>query len=67
MIGVVYAILTGAVTKWSSEVNVVQPLTCLLFPYLAYLCAESLGLSGILALVFFVFFYLKNPKNFDII
>lgn len=33
----------------AANVGVVQPLTCLLFPYLAYLIAESLGLSGILA------------------
>lgn len=37
--------------RWGAGVSVVQPLTCLLFPYLAYLIAESLGLSGILAIV----------------
>jgi len=49
MIGAIWAILTGAVTRWGAGVTVIQPLTCLLFPYLAYLMAESLGLSGILA------------------
>uniref|UniRef100_A0A915DB13 Sodium/hydrogen exchanger n=1 Tax=Ditylenchus dipsaci TaxID=166011 RepID=A0A915DB13_9BILA len=51
LVGIVWAILTGLVTKWATTVSVVQPLTCLLFPYLAYLFAESLGLSGILAIV----------------
>lgn len=37
--------------RWGAGVSVVQPLTCLLFPYLAYLIAESFGLSGILAIV----------------
>jgi NhaP-type Na+/H+ or K+/H+ antiporter len=67
LVGAIWAVLTGIVTKsvsfklfsssaisicrWASNVSVVQPLTCLLFPYLAYLLAESLGLSGILAIV----------------
>lgn len=51
IVGIIWAILTGIVTKLAVDVNVVQPLTCLLFPYLAYLCAESFGLSGILAIV----------------
>jgi len=37
--------------RFGAGVSVVQPLTCLLFPYLAYLIAESFGLSGILAIV----------------
>ena len=48
-VGIIWAILTGLVTRLGTSINVVQPLTCLLFPYLAYLFAESLGLSGILA------------------
>ncbi|KAF7638104.1 Sodium/hydrogen exchanger [Meloidogyne graminicola] len=51
LVGALWAVLTGIVTKWGAGVSVVQPLTCLLFPYLAYLIAESFGLSGILAIV----------------
>ncbi|KAL3097758.1 hypothetical protein niasHS_000493 [Heterodera schachtii] len=51
LVGGLWAVLTGIVTKVGKDVSVVQPLTCLLFPYLAYLIAESLGLSGILAIV----------------
>ncbi|KAI1713202.1 sodium/hydrogen exchanger family domain-containing protein [Ditylenchus destructor] len=51
LVGIVWAIITGFITKWATSLSVVQPLTCLLFPYLAYLCAEGLGLSGILAIV----------------
>uniref|UniRef100_A0A183CAB3 Sodium/hydrogen exchanger n=1 Tax=Globodera pallida TaxID=36090 RepID=A0A183CAB3_GLOPA len=51
LVGGLWAVLTGMVTKLGKDVSVVQPLTCLLFPYLAYLIAESLGLSGILAIV----------------
>lgn len=35
-----FQIITGFITKWATSLSVVQPLTCLLFPYLAYLCAE---------------------------
>uniref|UniRef100_A0A915MJR7 Cation/H+ exchanger domain-containing protein n=1 Tax=Meloidogyne javanica TaxID=6303 RepID=A0A915MJR7_MELJA len=51
LVGALWAVLTGIVTKFGAGVSVVQPLTCLLFPYLAYLIAESFGLSGILAIV----------------
>lgn len=64
-IGIVWAAITGLVTKcqshqvsiivcllfyrYSHHLNVVQPLICLLFPYLAYLLAELVHMSGILA------------------
>ncbi|KAI3416006.1 Sodium hydrogen exchanger [Globodera pallida] len=53
LVGGLWAVLTGIVTKLSQDVDVrvVQPITCVLFPYLAYLIAEALGLSGILAIV----------------
>uniref|UniRef100_A0A914I8C3 Sodium/hydrogen exchanger n=1 Tax=Globodera rostochiensis TaxID=31243 RepID=A0A914I8C3_GLORO len=51
LVGGLWAVLTGIVTKLSKDVSIVQPITCVLFPYLAYLIAESLGLSGILAIV----------------
>uniref|UniRef100_A0A915PP66 Sodium/hydrogen exchanger n=1 Tax=Setaria digitata TaxID=48799 RepID=A0A915PP66_9BILA len=50
-IGLIWAIFTGFTTKHSQHLNVVQPLICLLFPYLAYLTAEMVAMSGILAIV----------------
>uniref|UniRef100_A0A0R3RMM6 Sodium/hydrogen exchanger n=1 Tax=Elaeophora elaphi TaxID=1147741 RepID=A0A0R3RMM6_9BILA len=51
LIGLVWAVLTGFTTKHSQHLTVVQPLICLLFPYLAYLTAEMVAMSGILAIV----------------
>lgn len=51
VIGVAAALLAGLTTKLASEVDVVQPLLCLLIPYAAYLLAEGLNLSGILAIL----------------
>uniref|UniRef100_A0AAF5PGH4 Sodium/hydrogen exchanger n=1 Tax=Wuchereria bancrofti TaxID=6293 RepID=A0AAF5PGH4_WUCBA len=51
LIGLIWAIFTGFTTKHSQHLNVVQPLICLLFPYLAYLTAEMVAMSGILAIV----------------
>ncbi|VDM92826.1 unnamed protein product [Onchocerca ochengi] len=51
LIGLMWAIFTGFTTKHSQHLNVVQPLICLLFPYLAYLTAEMVAMSGILAFV----------------
>ncbi|MCP9266164.1 Sodium/hydrogen exchanger [Dirofilaria immitis] len=51
LIGLMWAIFTGFTTKHSQHLNVVQPLICLLFPYLAYLTAEMVAMSGILAIV----------------
>uniref|UniRef100_A0A914VXT0 Sodium/hydrogen exchanger n=1 Tax=Plectus sambesii TaxID=2011161 RepID=A0A914VXT0_9BILA len=50
-IGLFWAVLTGFTTKHTNHLNVVQPLICLLFPYLAYLLAELVHISGILAIV----------------
>uniref|UniRef100_A0A915ASD2 Sodium/hydrogen exchanger n=1 Tax=Parascaris univalens TaxID=6257 RepID=A0A915ASD2_PARUN len=50
-IGMVWAAITGLTTRFSDKVQVVQPLICLLFPYLAYLISESVHMSGILAIV----------------
>uniref|UniRef100_A0A914S6K1 Cation/H+ exchanger domain-containing protein n=1 Tax=Parascaris equorum TaxID=6256 RepID=A0A914S6K1_PAREQ len=49
LIGIIWALLTGYTTKHASHLNVVQPLICLLFPYLAYLSSEVVAMSGILA------------------
>uniref|UniRef100_F1KT70 Sodium/hydrogen exchanger n=1 Tax=Ascaris suum TaxID=6253 RepID=F1KT70_ASCSU len=51
LIGIIWALLTGYTTKHASHLNVVQPLICLLFPYLAYLSSEMVAMSGILAIV----------------
>ncbi|VDM39045.1 unnamed protein product [Toxocara canis] len=51
LIGVIWALLTGLTTKHARHLNVVQPLICLLFPYLAYLSSEMVAMSGILAIV----------------
>jgi len=47
--GILAAAITGLTTKFGSTLNVVQPLICLLFPYMAYLLAE---MSVILTLSF---------------
>ncbi|VIO89977.1 Uncharacterized protein BM_BM11779 [Brugia malayi] len=51
LIGIVGAALTGLATKYSNKQQVLQPLICLLIPYLSYLIAESVHFSGILAIV----------------
>ncbi|KAK0403533.1 hypothetical protein QR680_016978 [Steinernema hermaphroditum] len=51
IIGVCGAAITGLTTKFSHSLNNVQPLICLLLPYLAYLIAEMVHLSGILSIV----------------
>ncbi|KAJ1374107.1 hypothetical protein KIN20_036710 [Parelaphostrongylus tenuis] len=51
LIGLVWVCVTAFATKWSYDVPIVQPLVCLFFPYLSYLIAESVHMSGILAIV----------------
>ncbi|VDK42831.1 unnamed protein product [Anisakis simplex] len=51
VIGLIWALFTGFTTKHAQHLNVVQPLICLLFPYLAYLSSEMVAMSGILAIV----------------
>ncbi|KAH7729187.1 sodium/hydrogen exchanger [Aphelenchoides avenae] len=51
LIGILASIVTGLTTKSAHSINVLQPLICLLFPYLAYLLAEMAHYSGILAIV----------------
>ncbi|KAL3991018.1 sodium/hydrogen exchanger 3 [Acanthocheilonema viteae] len=51
LIGIVGAALTGLTTKYSNKQQVLQPLICLIIPYLSYLVAESVHFSGILAIV----------------
>jgi len=51
LVGIAGALLTGLTTKWAAEMGVLQPLLCLLLPYLAYLLADGLRFSGILAIL----------------
>ncbi|CAJ0949257.1 unnamed protein product, partial [Mesorhabditis belari] len=51
LIGLVFVCITAIMTKLSVVVPVVQPLLCLVLPFLSYLIAESVHLSGILAIV----------------
>ncbi|VDN57846.1 unnamed protein product [Dracunculus medinensis] len=51
LIGIAWALITGFTTKYARHLNVVQPLICLLFPYLAYLTSEMVSMSGILAIM----------------
>ncbi|CAJ0915791.1 unnamed protein product, partial [Mesorhabditis belari] len=51
LIGLVFVCITAIMTKLSVIVPVVQPLLCLVLPFLSYLIAESVHLSGILAIV----------------
>uniref|UniRef100_A0A914X3B0 Sodium/hydrogen exchanger n=1 Tax=Plectus sambesii TaxID=2011161 RepID=A0A914X3B0_9BILA len=50
-VGLVWAIITGFTTKHTNHLTVIQPLICLIFPYLAYLLSELVHISGILAIV----------------
>ncbi|CAD5216709.1 unnamed protein product [Bursaphelenchus okinawaensis] len=50
--GIIFGGLTGLLTKLTRDVELYQPLTCLLLPYFAYSAAEAVGVSGVLALMF---------------
>uniref|UniRef100_A0AC35TI22 Sodium/hydrogen exchanger n=1 Tax=Rhabditophanes sp. KR3021 TaxID=114890 RepID=A0AC35TI22_9BILA len=50
LIGVIFAFLVSLFTKYSQKVIVISPVFIFLMPYLAYLTAESFGLSSILAI-----------------
>ncbi|VDM62908.1 unnamed protein product [Angiostrongylus costaricensis] len=58
LIGLVWVCVTAFATKWSYDVPIVQPLVCLFFPYLSYLIAESVHMSGILACEAIIFVFL---------
>ncbi|KAK3796236.1 hypothetical protein RRG08_006806 [Elysia crispata] len=52
LIGVVYGLVGAFITKYTDHVRVLEPLFVFVLGYLAYLTAESMELSGILALTF---------------
>ncbi|CAD6187511.1 unnamed protein product [Caenorhabditis auriculariae] len=51
LIGLVFVCLTALVTKHGSVAPILQPLICLVMPYVAYLLSELVHASGILAIV----------------
>ncbi|XP_002741674.2 sodium/hydrogen exchanger 3-like [Saccoglossus kowalevskii] len=52
LIGIVWGLLTGFVTKFTDHVRVIEPLFVFVMSYLSYLTAEIFGFSGIMAIVF---------------
>ncbi|XP_043201773.1 sodium/hydrogen exchanger 2-like isoform X2 [Amphibalanus amphitrite] len=50
-IGIVFGVLTAIITKYTPDVRVVEPLSLLAMAYLAYLSAELVHFSGIIACV----------------
>ena len=49
LIGVLYGLLAGFISRFTEEVRVIEPLLVFVMGYLSYLTSESLHLSGILA------------------
>ena len=49
LIGVVYGMIGGFITKYTDHVRIIEPLFVFTLGYLAYLTAEMMHLSGILA------------------
>ncbi|CAG5124810.1 unnamed protein product, partial [Candidula unifasciata] len=52
LIGVLYGLMGAFITKYTDHVRVIEPLFIFVLGYLAYLTAEILGMSSILALTF---------------
>lgn len=51
IVGLVWVCITALATKFSHDLPILQPLICLVFPYMSYLISESVHLSGIIAIV----------------
>jgi sodium/hydrogen exchanger-like protein 3 len=49
IIGVIYGFIGGFITKYTGHVQLIEPLFVFTLGYLAYLTAEMMHLSGILA------------------
>lgn len=49
VIGVIWGVATGFVTRFTNEVRVIEPIFIFVMAYLAYLNAEIFHMSGILA------------------
>ncbi|XP_053667311.1 sodium/hydrogen exchanger 3-like [Anopheles marshallii] len=52
IIGVIWGFVTGLVTRFTDHVRVIEPIFIFVMAYLAYLNAEILNMSGILAITF---------------
>jgi len=53
LIGIVFGLSAGLVSRFASHVSVVEPVIVFLFGYMSFLTAEMLRLSGILSYVTF--------------
>ncbi|CAI4226429.1 unnamed protein product [Auanema sp. JU1783] len=51
-IGLVFAFLASFITKYSRDVEILNPVFVIVLPYTCYLVAEMLGLSSIMGIVF---------------
>lgn len=49
LIGVLWGVLTGLVTRFTDNVRVIEPIFVFVMAYLSYLNAEIFHMSGILA------------------
>ncbi|KAK6185035.1 hypothetical protein SNE40_007360 [Patella caerulea] len=52
LIGIIYGLIGGFITKYTESIKVIEPLFVFVLGYLAYLTAEMVHLSSILALTF---------------
>ncbi|TKR96152.1 hypothetical protein L596_010213 [Steinernema carpocapsae] len=52
LVGLIWAALSSFLTKFSTHVEILNPIFVFLLPYCAYLSSEMLGFSSILGLVF---------------
>ncbi|CAP22181.2 Protein CBR-NHX-3 [Caenorhabditis briggsae] len=49
-IGIIFAIVTSLATKYTQEIKILAPVFIFLLPYMAYLTAEMVSLSSIIAI-----------------
>ncbi|XP_053720462.1 sodium/hydrogen exchanger 5 [Synchiropus splendidus] len=52
LVGLVFAVLLGFITRFTKKVRIIEPLFVFLLVYLAYLTAELFSLSAILSMTF---------------
>uniref|UniRef100_A0A8C5E9M1 Sodium/hydrogen exchanger n=1 Tax=Gouania willdenowi TaxID=441366 RepID=A0A8C5E9M1_GOUWI len=52
MVGLVFAVILGFITRFTKKVRIIEPLFVFLLVYLAYLTAELFSLSAILSMTF---------------
>ncbi|CAJ0576197.1 unnamed protein product, partial [Mesorhabditis spiculigera] len=62
-IGIIFALLTSIFTKYTHNVKILAPLFVFMLPYAAYLCAEMVSLSPILAISFCGMFMKQYVKG----